>query len=120
MPIYEYVCNACGHEFEEWQKISDAPVSKCPTCGKRKVERLVSLSAFHLKGTGWYVTDYAKKDRGSFESKAPKSGGSTDKSDSKSETKSEAKTENKSESKTETKSESKTENKSLNKSEKSS
>ncbi len=66
MPIYEYVCNACGHEFEEWQKISDAPVQKCPSCGKRKVERLVSLSAFHLKGTGWYVTDYGK--RGSSES----------------------------------------------------
>jgi putative FmdB family regulatory protein len=65
MPIYEYVCNACGHEFEEWQKISDAPVRTCPTCGKRKVERLVSLSAFHLKGTGWYVTDYAGKKAGS-------------------------------------------------------
>ena len=65
MPIYEYVCNSCGHEFEEWQKISDAPVQRCPSCGKRKVERLVSLSAFHLKGTGWYVTDYAGKKSGS-------------------------------------------------------
>jgi len=64
MPIYEYVCNACGHEFEEWQKISDAPVRTCPSCGKRKVERLVSLSAFHLKGSGWYVTDYGGKKRG--------------------------------------------------------
>ncbi len=61
MPIYEYVCNACGHEFEEWQKISASPILKCPTCGKRKVERLVSLSAFHLKGSGWYVTDYGGK-----------------------------------------------------------
>jgi putative FmdB family regulatory protein len=61
MPIYEYVCNACGHEFEEWQKITDSPVQKCPSCGKRKVERLVSLSAFHLKGSGWYVTDYGKR-----------------------------------------------------------
>jgi len=65
MPIYEYVCNACGHEFEEWQKITDAPVQKCPSCGKRRVERLVSLSAFHLKGSGWYVTDYAGKKSGS-------------------------------------------------------
>ncbi len=71
MPIYEYVCNACGHEFEEWQKITDAPVQKCPSCGKRKVERLVSLSAFHLKGSGWYVTDYGK--RGSSEGNKVKS-----------------------------------------------
>lgn len=61
MPIYEYVCNSCGHEFEEWQKISASPILKCPSCGKRKVERLVSLSAFHLKGSGWYVTDYGGK-----------------------------------------------------------
>lgn len=64
MPIYEYVCNACGHEFEEWQRITDSPVRKCPSCGKRKVERLVSLSAFHLKGGGWYVTDYGGKKPG--------------------------------------------------------
>jgi putative FmdB family regulatory protein len=64
MPIYEYVCNVCGHEFEEWQKITDSPVKKCPSCGKRKVERLVSLSAFHLKGSGWYVTDYGGKKPG--------------------------------------------------------
>jgi putative FmdB family regulatory protein len=65
MPIYEYACNGCGHEFEEWQKITDAPVSKCPSCGERKVERLVSLSSFHLKGSGWYVTDYGGKKSGS-------------------------------------------------------
>ena len=65
MPIYEYVCNGCGHEFEEWQKINDSPVRKCPKCTKRRVERLVSLSAFHLKGSGWYVTDYGGKKSGS-------------------------------------------------------
>lgn len=65
MPIYEYECQACGHQFEEWQKISDSPVRKCPTCGQRKVERLVSLSSFHLKGGGWYVTDYGGKKSGS-------------------------------------------------------
>lgn len=69
MPIYEYVCNSCGHEFEEWQKITDAPLRKCPSCGKRKVERLVSLSAFHLKGSGWYVTDYGGKKPGRGERK---------------------------------------------------
>lgn len=97
MPIYEYVCNACGHEFEEWQKISDAPVQKCPSCGKRKVERLVSLSAFHLKGSGWYVTDYGK--RGSSESsgshgkpaKAESSASSESKSDSSASTKTDGK-----------------------------
>ena len=65
MPIYEYICNGCGHEFEEWQKINDSPVKKCPKCSKRRVERLVSLSAFHLKGSGWYVTDYGGKKSGS-------------------------------------------------------
>jgi putative FmdB family regulatory protein len=73
MPIYEYLCNACGHEFEEWQKISDVPVRTCPSCGKRKVERLVSLSAFHLKGSGWYVTDYAGK-KNDFKSKKDSEG----------------------------------------------
>jgi putative FmdB family regulatory protein len=72
MPIYEYVCNSCSHEFEEWQKITDAPVRTCPSCGKRKVERLVSLSAFHLKGSGWYVTDYAGKKSGTEPAKKEK------------------------------------------------
>lgn len=71
MPIYEYVCNACSHEFEEWQKITDSPVRKCPSCGKRKVERLVSLSAFHLKGSGWYVTDYGGKKPGRSDRSSP-------------------------------------------------
>jgi len=61
MPIYEYRCNKCGHEFEEWQKITDAPVSTCPSCKAQKVERLLSMSSFQLKGGGWYVTDYARK-----------------------------------------------------------
>ena len=78
MPIYEYVCNSCGNEFEEWQKITDSPVRKCPSCGKRKVERLVSLSAFHLKGSGWYVTDYGGKKPGRGEKKSSKSDSSSD------------------------------------------
>lgn len=61
MPIYEYRCSACGHEFEEWQKITDEPVKTCPSCGKRRVERLVSATSFQLKGQGWYVTDYGGK-----------------------------------------------------------
>lgn len=63
MPIYEYRCESCGKEFEEWQKFSDAPVDKCHECGG-KARRLISMSTFVLKGTGWYVTDYGKKDTG--------------------------------------------------------
>jgi putative FmdB family regulatory protein len=62
MPIYEYHCDACGNEFEEMQKFSDAPIDKCPCCGGLS-HRLISHSTFVLKGTGWYVTDYAKKDK---------------------------------------------------------
>jgi len=68
MPIYEYECKICQHHFEEWQKISEKPVSKCPECGKRKVKRLISSTSFKLKGNGWYVTDYAKKNSGSNKS----------------------------------------------------
>jgi putative FmdB family regulatory protein len=59
MPLYEYECDACGHRFEVIQKFSDAPIDKCPACGST-VHKLQSAPAFHLKGTGWYATDYAK------------------------------------------------------------
>ena len=59
MPIYEYACAACGHEFEEWQKITDGPIKVCPKCKKRKVERLISRSSFQLKGGGWYSDLYS-------------------------------------------------------------
>ncbi|HEX5474010.1 MAG TPA: zinc ribbon domain-containing protein [Vicinamibacterales bacterium] len=60
MPLYEYQCDACGTRFERIQKFSDAPIEVCPTCGGH-VKRLVSSPAIQFKGTGWYVTDYAKK-----------------------------------------------------------
>ncbi len=60
MPIYEYECAKCGHRTEVWQKFSDLPVSECEVC-KGRMRKLVSHSSFHLKGTGWYVTDYASK-----------------------------------------------------------
>lgn len=60
MPIYEYRCMKCNNEFEAMQKFSDAPLGKCPTCGGR-AKRLISRSSFQLKGSGWYLTDYAKK-----------------------------------------------------------
>lgn len=62
MPIYEYICKECGKEFEAIQKFSDKPLKKCIHCSGR-VEKKISSSAFHLKGSGWYQTDYAKKDK---------------------------------------------------------
>ncbi|MCK9464022.1 MAG: zinc ribbon domain-containing protein [Proteobacteria bacterium] len=59
MPIYEYTCKACGHEFEVIQKISDKPIRKCEACGRLQAERHISQTSFLLKGTGWYTTDYA-------------------------------------------------------------
>lgn len=60
MPIYEYRCLECGHEFELMQKFSDPPLEQCPAC-PGTVQKLISRSAFHLKGNGWYTTDYARK-----------------------------------------------------------
>ena len=61
MPIYEYKCAGCGKNFEHIQKITEEPLSACPFCSG-KVQKLVSNCSFHLKGTGWYVTDYGKKE----------------------------------------------------------
>ena len=63
MPIYEYECLKCGKQFEVWQKFSDEPVKVCKYCGG-PVRKLVSLSSFHLKGSGWYATDYKGKVNG--------------------------------------------------------
>ncbi len=60
MPIYEYVCQKCGHHLEVMQKMSDKPLSKCPEC-KGKLEKIFSQTSFQLKGSGWYVTDYSGK-----------------------------------------------------------
>ena len=59
MPIYEYTCSECEHEFEELQKFSDNPKETCPFCGKTAAKRKVSASAFHLKGGGWYKDGYS-------------------------------------------------------------
>jgi len=77
MPIYEYHCPKCG-DFDQLQKINDSPLKKCPTC-KAKVTKLLSNPAFHLKGGGWYITDYGRKDGGKPEAKsADDSGGSSE------------------------------------------
>ncbi len=88
MPLYEYKCKKCGHRFEKIQKFSDPPVKKCPDCGGG-VEQLLSAPAVQFKGSGWYVTDYAKK--GGSASASTDSGSDktekTEKSEKKDETK---------------------------------
>lgn len=71
MPIYEYKCASCGKITEIRQKFSDKPLTKCSSCGGR-LSKLISNCAFHLKGSGWYVTDYKKKDSGWKEKKSEK------------------------------------------------
>jgi putative FmdB family regulatory protein len=61
MPTYEYLCESCENEFETEQRISDPPKATCPACGSAGTHRLISHSSFVLKGSGWYVTDYARK-----------------------------------------------------------
>jgi len=87
MPLYEYLCDACGHRFEKIQKFSDPLIEECPNCGARQVHKLVSSPAIQFKGTGWYITDYAKKGTvdasKSGDSKDGNSAGGDAKSDSK-------------------------------------
>jgi putative FmdB family regulatory protein len=97
MPIYEYRCNACGHNDEHLQKVSEAPLTVCPACGKPEYRKQLSAAGFQLKGTGWYATDFK--------------GGGKKAAASKTEGKAESKTEGKTESKTESKPEPKTESK---------
>ena len=61
MPIYEYKCNTCDHQFEILQKINDVPAKTCPECNSHNLRKLVSAAAFKLKGTGWYETDFKTK-----------------------------------------------------------
>jgi putative FmdB family regulatory protein len=63
MPIYEYLCEKCGTHIEVIQKISDAPLKRCAKC-RGKLEKTVSRTSFQLKGSGWYVTDYSRKEGG--------------------------------------------------------
>ena len=73
MPLYEYQCQKCGHRFERIQRFSDPLVKKCPDCGG-KVEQLLSAPAVQFKGSGWYVTDYAKKAAGGSGTKSESDG----------------------------------------------
>jgi putative FmdB family regulatory protein len=58
MPIYEYVCNQCGHKLEALQKMSDAPLLECPACEKEALKKIISAPGFRLSGSGWYETDF--------------------------------------------------------------
>ena len=80
MPLYEYECDANGHRFEVIQKFSDPPLEVCPQCGST-VHKLIAAPAFHLKGSGWYLTDYAKKDSGAGKADAAAKGEKTDKAE---------------------------------------
>jgi putative FmdB family regulatory protein len=98
VPLYEYQCPQCGR-FEVIRKFSDPALTACPTCG-REVQKLLSAPAIQFKGTGWYITDYARKGSGSEGGKDKKGG------EQKSESKSDSKPESKSESKSDSKSDS--------------
>ena len=78
MPIYEYECGACGERREFIQKFSDSPKRKCPECGALKLKRLMSAAAFHLKGSGWYVTDFRDKGKKKGDDKGDDKGAGKD------------------------------------------
>lgn len=61
MPIYEYRCETCGHQQEFLQKVSDAPLTVCPACGKATFAKMLTAAGFQLKGSGWYATDFKNK-----------------------------------------------------------
>jgi len=77
MPIYEYECRECSHRLEKLQKMSDAPLTRCPECGKESLTKLVSAAGFRLKGGGWYETDFKKDGKRNLagDSGPPKSSG---------------------------------------------
>lgn len=99
MPIYEYRCSACGQEHEALQKVTEPPLTECPSCGRPGLQKLLTAAGFHLKGSGWYATDFkggAKKP----EEKKPadtKTDSKTAKTDSKTDTKASPKSETKTE-----------------------
>ena len=106
MPIYEYRCSACGHQEDHLQKVGEAPLTKCPACGRKKFEKQLTAAGFHLKGSGWYATDFKG-------GKKPEAAKPEAKAESKTETKAETKAETKTDAKTKTesKAEAKTESK---------
>jgi len=95
VPLYEYECGKCGKHFEKIEKLQGPHLKKCPSCGG-PVERLMSPPAIQFKGSGWYVTDYARASRGAEKS----DGSAAEKSETNADTKADPKTESKTETKT--------------------
>jgi putative FmdB family regulatory protein len=100
MPIYEYLCGACGHQLEAFQKMTDEPLTECPVCHKPKLTKLISAAGFQLKGTGWYATDF--KHKGKPEVKSDIKSNDVNKRDVDTETKTKSDNTAKSETKTKT------------------
>lgn len=115
MPIYAYKCAECGHELDVIRKVSDAPLTECPLCGKHALVKQVTAAGFQLKGGGWYVTDFRdagsgkKKEAGKPEDKAAADQATESKADAKTESKTDGSADSKDAAKTEAKTESKTE-----------
>jgi len=100
MPIYEYRCEGCHTQFEEMRRITEEGVPDCPRCGSGEVHKLISLSSFHLKGSGWYVTDYGGKKSGAAPGEESSGNGDSEDSNKQVEKKSEDGGSDKPESKT--------------------
>ncbi len=81
MPIYEYACVECGHEFDALQKMSDAPLTECPACHQSSLQKIVSAPGFRLSGSGWYETDFKSKNQKNLANK-DSSGGEAKSGDS--------------------------------------
>ena len=92
MPIYEYRCNVCGQELEVLQKVTEPPLTDCPSCGKPGMQKLLTAAGFHLKGGGWYATDF----KGGSKKKTDENKPADTKTDTKTDTKPDTKTETKS------------------------
>ena len=103
MPIYEYRCEACGHQEEFLQRVSEPPLTECPVCHKPTFQKLLSAAGFQLKGSGWYATDF--KNKASKPADKKTEGKTEDKADSKTDSKPDAKPEKKPESESKSKSE---------------
>ena len=106
MPIYEYRCSACGHELESLQKLRDAPLVTCPSCGAAALVKKVSAAGFQLKGSGWYATDFRNAGKPAAKSDTPAAATATGdpkssdaKPDAKPETKPDAKADTKADTK---------------------
>ncbi len=82
MPIYEYQCQACEHELEMLQKLSDAPLTVCPECGKAELKKKISAAGFRLKGGGWYETDFKTGNKKNLAGSADKAAGASKSADS--------------------------------------